>query len=178
METDLEAFLKTVGMILMWLPPFYPRGSASEPPWSVIKAWANLRCGGSRDVAGLVRDLRAAMYTDTLAREDVCQIRGGNYVPDATGRCVAAEKLYDHIFHSAGGGVQFLIDGDPDLSGTLKNLVCSPAIRERALKFTGRNAMRAHIRRIIIAEGVGVEAAEDQLADMDADDDDEDGGVV
>ena len=172
MDTDYEALLKSHGISYCHLPPFNPKSSPSEPPWGAAKAYANLVCDGNRNLAGLVRDFRDGMYSDKLAREGVYDIRGGNYVPDATGRCAAAEKLYDHIFHSADGGLQYLIDSNPVLGGTLKNLVCTPAIRERALKYTSHNAMRAHIRRIIIAEGVAVDAAEDQLDDAEDDGDD------
>ena len=119
------------------------------------------------------------MLTDKLAREGLSNTRGGNFKPDASGKCASAEALFNHCLFSKDGGFQHVISRIAGLKETpdqvMGKLVVDEALRADALKYQNRASMRMRVKEVIAAKNC-LQDATDALAALD-DEEDEEFGV-
>jgi hypothetical protein len=156
-------------IMILWGPPNYPEGNASEFAWQRAKAFAELR-PEERTIAGLLVNIRRGLYTDEVALPGVFNDRGGNFMADpVTGLCPTAAALIDHVLYSPKGGVQLVIDRDERLSGSLKDLKYAPADWDRANKCLYRLVMRKNVKDDLKAEAVGDEEAAEYGSEDESD---------
>ena len=98
---------------VLWSAPNCPELNPIEMVWAQGKLYVAYRYTGSRSKAQLRRDLHDGLYTARLAKPAQVNVRGGNFVMDpATGKCLAAEALFDHVHFARKGGVMTAIKMD------------------------------------------------------------------
>lgn len=175
---DLELALSEAGNIkVIWNAANFPEGNPIELVWASCKGYAGWLYKKGRTIAQLAQQIRDGLYTNKTVNNGVTQRKAGAYLRHpTTGKCEAARKLFEHVFHSEAGGVQKVIDSDPELGGTLRELVVDADAYERATTSLCRNVVRWKIRRALLEEVADVEAAEEDLLQLDEEDEDADDG--
>ena len=128
---------------VLWGAPVCPELNAIELVWGQGKLYAAVAYTGKRTTKQLRNDLHDGLYTIKVARPGETNVHGGNFVKDATGRCLSAEALFQHVLYSPKGGVAMAIAHDKDLSsipnqviGQLKLGSLSTIVREEPLELT------------------------------------------
>jgi hypothetical protein len=126
---------------VLWSAPNCPELNPIEMVWAQGKLYVAYRYTGARSKAQLRRDLHDGLYTARLAKPAQVNVRGGNFVADpATGKCLAAEALFDHVHFSRKGGVMTAIRMDSVLK-VAGGAAHTQKIGE--LKFTALSALQA-----------------------------------
>ena len=107
LETDIERALRLAfygNVVVEYNAPCWPFTMRVEYCWSIAKTWNRFRPTEGRTVTVLDEGIRTALYTDVLAAPGMNQVRGGLYVPDATGACPAADGLTRQCWYGADRG--------------------------------------------------------------------------
>ena len=127
---------------VLWSAPNCPELNPIEMVWAQGKLYVAYRYTGARSKAQLRRDLHDGLYTARLAKPAQVNVRGGNFVTDpATGKCLAAEALFDHVHFGRKGGVMTAIKMD----SVLKAAGGAAHIQKIGdLKFTALSALQTY----------------------------------
>ena len=116
---DLEFELSRAGNFkALYNAPYFSWGMLIEMVWSQSKGFWQFTCNEGGVFSEMVDAIRAGMYTNDYANEEVCNVRGGNFVKDPiTHECESANKLLKHMLYGKKKSIQVQIECDPVLRG-------------------------------------------------------------
>jgi transposase len=183
LQNEIErAFAAAFGkrVLPLWTPPYYPEGNPIEMAWAVAKRFCALRPDETKSTEGMIATFRAGLYTDEEAIPSA-RYRGGNFVPDAAGKCDAAARLFEHVFTSPRGGVQLVVEYDKAFDGVDQHdrtrfFVRDPDERDLAIDplHFNRSATRMLVKLQLAAEDATLRASLHEtamLADVEEEED-------
>lgn len=188
LRSDLEVALEDACKGAFQVKPFFgapsfPIGAPIELAWAQVKAFVAARFAGKRTLTQLAGDTHLGMYSAEKAHAALLT-KGGNFRPDADGRCAGADKLYRHVFEGKEptSGFHVAVAGSRGLlTGGIAALQCSSAEFAAIVRDSpNRAALRARLLVFMRTWATGGEAGEvgeqlEQFAE-EAEEDEDDGG--
>lgn len=175
---DLELQFRTAGNIkILWAAPNFPEAMPIELVWAQAKMYARVMYTGQRTLQQLATEIHDGLTTTKVADGISGNVHGGGFVPDAAGGCLAAEKLFNHCWHSSKRGLQKVVDTAPELKGAGKvgalDLSKVPEwLRRMATTYTTQQGIKWGIKQRL-AEEIGLEAADVAEEALDEEEGDE-----
>lgn len=98
---------------VLWSAPNCPMLNPIEIIWAQDKLYVAYRYTARGPKCQLRQDLHDGLYTDRFAKPAQVNVKGGNFVTDpATGKCLAAEALFNRVHFARKGGVMTAIGMD------------------------------------------------------------------
>lgn len=92
----------------LWNPPNYPEANPIEFVWGRAKGYASAISSPDRSVPSLYARILDGLHTDKYSNEAM-EFSGGRFIRE-NGKCDSCKKIIDHVYTSARGGVQHIID--------------------------------------------------------------------
>ena len=177
---DLEFELSRAGNFKpLYNAPYFSWGMLIEMVWSQSKGFWQFTCNEGGVFSEMVDAIRAGMYTDDYANEEVFNVRGGKFVKDpVTQECASAKKLLKHMLYGKTKSIQVQIECDPVLRGdgevpcNFDNFILPPEEIQLIDGCFTRFATDHKLKKYL--EEKGVEDVEEQAQDLEEDSEGED----